>query len=253
MKIALVQARIHWHNPEKNFKSVGQLIEKVESADLIILPETWASGFTMKAHIYHEDSLKALGLMKKWSKEKDAAVAGSLIIKEGEDFYNRLFIVKDGKEVAVYDKKHLFAFAGEDRFYKPGEEKVIFNLDGWVLCPQICYDLRFPAWCRNSEDYDIMFVSANWPNQRIDSWEALLKARAIENQCYVIGVNCVGEDVFKNKFDGYTSAYSYDGEIIDKVIAREDVMNIEINKQAMMVYRERFPFLKDRDDIEIKS
>ena len=145
--------------------------------------------------------------------------------------------------------KQLFSTAD----YKEGNKKLIYNLGDWALCPQICYDLRFPAWCRNSEDYDILVITANWPNQRIDSWEALLKARAVENQCYVLGVNCVGEDAFKNQFDGYTSAYSYDGSLIEKIVGKEGVIHIEIDKQSMMVYRERFPFLKDRDTIEIKS
>ncbi|MBT8229741.1 MAG: nitrilase family protein, partial [Bacteroidia bacterium] len=233
MRIALVQTRIQWHDPKANFNSAKKLIDSIEHADLIILPETWASGFTMKVHVYHEDTIKALELMKEWSVNKNAAVAGSLIFKNGDDYYNRLYIVKEGKILRTYDKKHLFAFAGEDRFYKAGNEKIVFDLDGWAICPQICYDLRFPAWCRNSEDYDLLIVTANWPNQRIDSWEALLKARAVENQAYVIGVNCVGEDIFKNKFYGYTSAYSYDGTLIEKIVGHEGVIMIEIEKQPM--------------------
>ena len=251
---SIIQAQIKWHDPSHNIAHFAQLIAKVNpDTDLIILPEMWSSGFTMKAHLYHDHDLKALDAMKSWSKEKDALIIGSLIVKEQEQYFNRSYIIKDGEVAAQYDKKHLFGYAGENRFFQPGEDKVIYEYKGFRICPMICYDLRFPVWCRNIEDYDILVFSANWPDKRIEAWDSLLKSRSIENQCYVLACNCIGEDVWHNNYTGHSSAYAYDGAQLAFSENEESILTCSLDKEKMLAYREALPFLKDRDQFTLTS
>ena len=247
MKVALIQGKIVWHNPQENFQHFSGLIEPLEDVDLIVLPEMWSSGFTMKAHQHYKDLNDALDLMKSWSESKSATIIGSLIVKEVEEYYNRSYTVSEGKIQYQYDKKHLFGFAGEDRYFNNGNTRGYFDKDEWRICPMICYDLRFPAWCRNSMAYDVLVFSANWPDKRIEAWNTLLKARAIENQCYVIGVNCFGADVWDNVYSGYSSIISYDGTVLDNLTDRPGVVQVVIEKKELMKYREALPFLNDQD------
>ncbi|NNE27518.1 MAG: nitrilase family protein [Saprospiraceae bacterium] len=249
----ILQAQIKWHDPQHNIDHFSELIGGVpDESDLIILPEMWSSGFTMKAHLYHDHDLSALKAMKSWSIEKEALVIGSLIVKEKEQYFNRCFLVKEGSVVAQYDKKHLFGFAGENRFFEPGNQKLIYEYKGFRLCPMICYDLRFPVWCRNVEDYDILIFSANWPDKRIDAWDSLLKSRSIENQSYVLASNCVGEDVWHNHYTGHSAGFGYDGVRLAFLAQQEGLLTVQMNKQEMLAYREALPFLKDRDNFEIR-
>ena len=205
----------------------------------------------MKAHNHHQYTLEALDKMKIWSREKESILIGSLITKVGENYVNRLYVVENGGVIETYDKKHLFAFSGEDRFYIGGDERKVIEINGWRICLNICYDLRFPVWCRNIEDYDILLFTANWPHKRIEAWKALLKARAIENQCYVLGCNCYGEDAWGNTYSGHSGVYSYDGECI---IERHDVsavLSTPLSQGGLLDFREKFPFLKDRDDFDL--
>ena len=253
LKASIVQAKIIWHKPEENIAHFSNMIEPISGADLIILPEMWSSGFTMKAHLYHDHDMKALDAMKSWSQSKKALIIGSLIVKEKDEYFNRSYIVQEGEVAAQYDKKHLFGFAGENRFFEPGNQKLIFEYKGFRICPMICYDLRFPVWCRNIEDYDILVISANWPDKRIDAWDSLLKSRSIENQSYVLASNCVGEDVWNNNYTGHSSAYAYDGQQLAFSSEREGILNVELDKTQMLKYREALPFLKDRDLFEFRS
>jgi len=247
LKVSLVQSKIEWHNPDKNFRSLDSLVYTIEETDLIILPEMWATGFTMKAHNYHSFTAEALEYMKKWAKQKDATIAGSLICKEGEKYYNRLYVIEPNAVEKHYDKKHLFGYAGEDRIYSPGKDQLIFELNGFKIKAQVCYDLRFPVWARNQEDYDVLFYCSNWPDQRLNAWKTLLKARAIENQCFVLGVNCFGKDVWDNTYSGHSAIISYDGTTIEKLKGREDVIQAELSFASLKKFRENLPFLKDRD------
>ena len=253
LHIALVQPELYWHDPKKNFSQIEAMVSTIEDAELIVLPEMWSTGFTMKAEKYQHHSEEGVALMKKWSLAQKAAIIGSLIIHEDGHNYNRLFYVKEGKVDAIYDKRHLFAYAGEDRYYNPGSKRLTIELNSWKIFPNICYDLRFPVWCRNTDDYDILLFSANWPSQRIEAWDTLLKARAIENQCYVLGVNCIGKDVWKNDYVGHSSIISYDGGIIETLHNKSGILRQALEKKSMHDFRENLPFLKDRDSFKFND
>lgn len=251
LHLSLVQGHLVWHKPEKNFLHFSNLISLIDKTDVIILPEMWASGFTMRAHIYHEYADKALQLMKDWSIKHKALIIGSLIVKVDENYRNRSYVVEDGQVAGFYDKRHLFGYAGEDRFFECGDQKFVYDYKGWRICPLICYDLRFPEWCRNQEDYDLLIFSANWPDKRIAAWDNLLKARAIENQCYVAGVNCTGKDIWDNNYVGHSAIISYSGETFQQLKGEEGLLSESINKSDMIAFRNKLPFLKDQDKFKI--
>jgi len=251
LKSSIVQPKITWHQPNENFKHTAELINSINETDLILLPEMWASGFTMKAHEYYKNTDAAIDLMKKWSQEKEACIIGSLITKVKDDYYNRLYVVDEGKVKQTYDKKHLFAFSGEDRFYKAGNQKCIYNYKEWSLCLNVCYDLRFPVWLRNTEDYDVLIFCANWPDKRIEAWDTLLKARSIENQCYVLGANCHGKDIWNNSYAGHSAHYGYDGQQLTYLENQSGVIQFELGKTPLDKFRSDLPFLKDRDAFKI--
>jgi len=247
LQVSIVQPEITWHQVEANFDHISSLISGIDETDVIVLPEMWSSGFTMKAHTYHKQTEQAVQMMMDWSERYNCCVIGSLITKVGEDYYNRLYVVVDQEIKATYDKKHLFAHSGEDRFYKSGKERCIYDYKGWKLSLNVCYDLRFPVWCRNVEDYDIAIYVANWPEQRIKAWDTLLQSRAIENQCYVIGSNCYGKDVWHNNYVGHSAVISYTG---DRMIYSENeasLLSIDLSKENLLQFRQQLPFLKDRD------
>jgi len=251
LKVSIVQANIKWHDPEHNLKHYNDLISSIVDADLIVLPEMWSTGYTMKAHHFHDYQNPAIDQMKSWSLAKNATVAGSLIYKEGERYFNRMYIAQGGKIECSYDKKHLFAYAGEERIFSQGEKSMRFNIKDWKVNPNICYDLRFPVWLRNHDDYDLLLVSANWPTPRITAWSTLLRARAIENQCFVIGANCVGIDAWKNNYSGCSAIIAYDGETRSELKNEEGIVSAELDRQMMLDFRKKLPFLNDKDAFEL--
>lgn len=253
LDIVGVQAKLIWHKPEENQAHIAKLLSKIEGADLIILPEMWASGFTMKAEAYASYTPASLGLMKKWSEQSGAVIAGSLICEEEGAYYNRLYVVDKGRLIGQYDKKHLFAYSGEDRYFTPGQDIISLNIRGWKVRLNICYDLRFPVWCRNHDNCDLYIFTANWPKQRIEAWNILLKARAIENQAYVAGINCVGEDAWHNVYNGHSAIVGYDGQIIANEEGKEALVRTQISKSKLFDFRQNLPFLKDQDSFEIKE
>ena len=252
LKIALVQSTIKWHNPDLNFDHTRELVLGIDETDLILLPEMWASGFTMQVHKNHQYTEKGLTLMHDFARHHSALVGGSLITKVGDKYYNRFYLVSADEVVATYDKKHLFAYAGEDRYFTSGRDQVVIEYNNWKLSLNVCYDLRFPVWTRNTSDYDILIYSANWPDKRIDAWDALLPARAIENQCFVLGTNCFGEDAWHNTYAGHSQAIGPDGKIISKLVGQSGVIQVTLVKKILETYREHLPFLKDRDLFEFK-
>lgn len=247
LKVSLVQAHLQWHDPMANFKHIDLILKDCMDSDLIVLPEMWSSGFTMKAHEYYKQTDEAIDLMKQWSQECQALIVGSLITKVGENYYNRLYAILENEISATYDKKHLFAFSGEDRYYTSGNERKIIEYKSWRICLNICYDLRFPVWCRNDNDYDVLLFTANWPNKRIDAWRSLLKARAIENQSYVIGCNCFGTDAWKNDYSGFSGFYDYSGKKLLELSDKSGVLTEEFSQESLSDFRGNFPFLGDRD------
>ncbi|PWA11377.1 amidohydrolase [Flavobacterium laiguense] len=254
MKIALIQSSLFWENPEKNREKLGKKINAIsESVDLIVLPEMFTSGFTMQpndvAETMHGETLTWL---KHLAKDKNSAITGSLIITENGNFYNRLVFVFPSGEVRFYDKRHLFTLAGEDKVYTGGNKKLIVEYQGWKICPLICYDLRFPVFARNTEDYDVLIYAANWPKIRINAWDTLLKARAIENMSYTIGVNRIGEDNNGHQYNGHTQVVNFLGDYILEPIENKGVFIVQLNKAELLLARKKFNFLNDRDSFVLK-
>ena len=255
LNIALVQTDTAWKNIDQNLKNLSKKINDIsKEVDIIVLPELFATGFTMKGENLAESmNGKSVQWMKEISKEKDCLVIGSLIINENSSIYNRLIVSFPKGEIKYYDKRHLFSFAGEDKVFAQGETRLVFDYKGFKICPLICYDLRFPVWARNTEEIDILIYVANWPVARIQSWDILLKARAIENLCYSIGVNRVGVDNNNLVYNGHSAAYDALGNVlIDFEEGKEGIKTISLEKEYVLKTRNKFGFLEDRDTFEIK-
>lgn len=249
MKIALIQIQLFWENPAENRKLFEQKIISIqENVDLIILPEMFTSGFTMNPEIVAESMTgETIQLLKTLAKAKNCAITGSLVILENNNFYNRMVFVFPNGNIEFYDKKHLFSLAGENKVYKSGNQKKIIEFRDFKICLQICYDLRFPTFARNKEDYDILIYVANWPKTRINAWDILLKARAIENMCYTIGVNRVGADNNNLEYIGHSQVLDFFGNSVIEPKESEGIFISNLNKSCMIETRKKLGFLKDRD------
>lgn len=254
LKVALVQSNLAWENPEQNRKNFTAILSKIsEPVDLIILPEMFTSGFTMNASSIAETMTgETISWMKAISKEKDAAITGSLIIKEDNRYFNRLIFVYPNGDINHYDKRHTFTLAGEHKVFKAGQQNVIIDYKGWKIKPLICYDLRFPVWARNVEDYDLIFYVANWPKVRVNAWDALLQARAIENMSYCIGINRVGLDANNHEYSGHSAAYDVLGKRMDSIPNDKEAIDIvTLNKTHIETYRNKLGFLNDKDNFNL--
>lgn len=254
LRVALIQEELAWHAPEANRTRFAGLITPLEGkADLIVLPEMFTTGFTMEPSALAETMEGATAdWMRRMARETGADLAGSVVIREGERFYNRLLWVRPGGEVLHYDKRHLFRMAGEEKVYSPGTSPLTVELEGWRLRPFICYDLRFPAWTRSRGlDYDAAVFTANWPARRSEHWRTLLRARAVENQCYVIGVNRVGTDGNGVTYSGDSAVIDYAGNILFEKSGSPCVHIAEFSLEGLREYREAFPAWKDADDFRL--
>lgn len=255
LSIALLQSDLVWENPEKNLDNFTNKIESIsDTVDIIVLPEMFTTGFSMNAIPLAEkmDGNTVLW-MQKIASEKNSAVIGSIIIKENEAYYNRLLFVFQSGEIEHYDKKHTFTLAKEHETYTSGTEKLIVNYKGWKICPLICYDLRFPVWARNTENYDLLLYTASWPKKRINAWDALLKARAIENMSYTIGVNRIGLDGNDYEYVGHSAIYDCLGNCLTKEYNEEEsIISLQVKKDEQDRVRESLGFLKDRDIFTIQ-
>jgi len=252
MKIVLLQTDIQWQEPQKNRDRAKELINNSPQADLYILPEMFTTGFCMtpKGVAEKADTI-TLAWMQALAKEKNAAIAGSVATEENGKYYNRFYFVKPDGNCTTYDKRHLFTFAGEHNQYSAGEERIIVDHAGFRILLQICYDLRFPVFSRNRGDYDMIIYVANWPTVRLEAWNALLKARAIENVCYVAAVNRTGDD-YGNKYTGGTYLIDFMGKtIIAAEEGKEEAIAGETNMEALMDFRKKFPALQDADMFKI--
>jgi len=256
LKIALIQTKIVWQDAEKNrtffLEKINQITERI---DLIVLPEMFTTGFSMQPQKIAEYMIgNTVKWMQKIASEKNAAISGSLIISENNKFYNRFIFVHPSGKIEFYNKRHLFSLAGEHTVYTSGNEKIIIDVKGWKICPQICYDLRFPVYARNVEAYDLLLYVANWPKPRISAWDTLLKARAIENLCYTIGVNRVGVDANKLEYSGHSAAYDCLGaQIAETKNNNEDIVIVTLDKNQISEVRNSLNFLNDRDAFELKK
>ena len=233
MKIALFQTKLAWENPEINRTFIEEyFLNEDESFDLFVLPEMFTSGFTMNPSVVAETMEgETMTWLKELAKRKNCAITGSLVIKEDNNYYNRMVFVFPSGEVQFYNKRHLFTLAGEEKVYTKGTEKVIVNYNNWNICLQICYDLRFPVFARNVEDYDLLIYVANWPKPRVNAWDILLKARAVENMSYVIGVNRIGNDNNHLDYVGHSQAIDFSGNYLIEPQEKEGVFIVEIDKE----------------------
>lgn len=253
MKIALVQSPLVWENAAANRNYFEEKINATASnADLIVLPEMFATGFTMNPNPVAETMQgETVSWMVALAKANNCAITGSLVITEQGNFYNRLLFVFPSGEIQTYDKRHLFSLAGEDKVYTSGEEKTIIEYKGFKICTLICYDLRFPVFSRNVEEYDVLIYVANWPKPRVIAWDSLLKARAIENMCYAIGVNRIGQDNNNLEYNGHSQAIDFLGNYVLEPQEKEAVFVVEIDKQAMLETRAKLNFLNDKDAFKL--
>ncbi len=254
MKISLIQTSLAWEDAKANRANFETLINSIQvPTDLIVLPEMFSTGFTMDPAAVAETME---GETTQWMKDmvaaKGCAITGSVVIEENGMYFNRmLFVLPDG-EIKTYDKRHLFSLAGEDKAYTAGIDRLVIEYRGWKICPLVCYDLRFPVFSRNTEEFDLLLYVANWPAPRVLAWDTLLRARAIENVCYVAGVNRVGQDTNGHSYLGHSQLFDELGNTIVQPTETEGVFTVELDKESMLETRKKFPFLNDRDTFSLR-
>lgn len=257
LTVTLLQCDLAWEDIDANLSMFDGRIDGIEEAtDLIVLPEMFSTGFSMHAaHLAESMDGKAMRWLRAKAARKKTVITGSLMIADGDRFYNRLVWAGPDGALAVYDKKHLFAFAGEDQVYTAGQTRVLMELNGWRIRPFICYDLRFPVWTRNMGlVYDLALFVANWPARRATHWRALLKARAIENQAHVVGLNRVGTDGNGLDYDGHSAVVAPSGVVQFEAGKDATVQSITLKQDALAANRDQFPFWRDADtDMVIKE
>ena len=253
LKVTIIQSDLVWENIEANLNNFTEKIQLIkENTDLIILPEMFATGFSMNPSKFSSDQEKVIQKMKEFSVLKNAVVTGTVITEKNGQFFNTLIWMTPDGTYKTYNKRHLFSFAGEDKFYSQGKDHLLVSLKGWNIMPLICYDLRFPVWSRNTNNYDLLIYVANWPERRNDVWTTLLKARAIENQSYVIGVNRVGTDGNAIYHSGDSGVYDAKGNKISKTkVHEENIETLLLDKDKLNAFREKFPVGKDADNFRI--
>ncbi|HEY8929132.1 MAG TPA: amidohydrolase [Mucilaginibacter sp.] len=254
LKITVFQGYLYWENIDRNLQNIALKLSAIrEKTNLIILPEMFNTGFTMSAETLAEPmDGKTMKWMQGIAKQYDCVITGSIIIKEENKFYNRLIWMRPEGTYEHYDKRHLFALGKEHETYTPGTKRLVVELNGWKICPMICYDLRFPVWLRNVKaEYDLLLIVANWPERRIAHWRALITARAIENQSYVIGVNRVGHDGNEIYHSGDSTCIDPNGNTVYYKRDEEDMYTFTIIGDEVTKTRRALPFLKDQDDFNI--
>lgn len=253
LKLALVQLDIVNGNPSKSRERAGCLLENLSpDTDLILLPEMFTTGFTQKPQNVAESMQgETLAWMQTMAQAKNAVVGGSLVVAHGDGYFNRFVAAYPSGEIQWYDKRHLFRMGEEHKTYKPGMEKKVIDIKGWRCALFVCYDLRFPVWARATNDYDLALYVANWPQPRIEVWNTLLKARAIENQCYVAGVNRVGQDGL-GRYNGSSQIVDFKGNIIVAAMdEREGIIEASLSMEPLKAFRKDFPVWMDADDFNI--
>jgi predicted amidohydrolase len=254
LRVSIVQYDIVWGEVKQNLLRLDKILSSAKGkTDLLILPEMFTSGFMMKqkAEIAPQ-AYTSIEWMKEQSIKLGAAIIGSIIVEENGNYYNRVYCFYEGDKIAQYDKRHLFRMGNEHEHFAAGNQRCVFNLKGWRICPMICYDLRFPVWSRNKNEYDLLLYMANWPKPRREVWNVLLKARAIENQAYAVGVNRVGEDGMNLSYTGDSAIIDAKGKLLlEAEIAKEQLLTFELIKKDLDQFREKFPVHFDSDDFKI--
>jgi predicted amidohydrolase len=249
--ISLVQYDIVWENPEANLGKLNLLLKSIGNSDLIVLPEMFISGFSMNpGKLFEEMDGPTIHWMKQNAASKNAVITGSLIIKENNKIYNRCLWVSPDGNIKTYDKRHLYTMGDEHNHYTAGNEKLVVEYLGWKICPLICYDLRFPVWSRNQENYDLLIYMANWPAARHHVWKNLLTGRAIENQSYCTGVNRTGNDGMGLQYHGDSTMVDPKG-YATYLGDKEQTKTFQISYSELHTFRKKFPLLNDRDSFYV--
>ncbi|MFO7880879.1 MAG: amidohydrolase [Bacteroidota bacterium] len=252
LKLGLLQTDLAWENPQANIEKLADSMDTLSGADLIICPEMFTTGFSMQpekhAETHQGDSYKQIADM---ASKVDAAIVFSMMVKESGKYFNRLYFVFPDGSSAMYDKKHLFTMGEEHLHYSAGNKRLYVDYRGWRIMPLVCYDLRFPVWSRNASNYDLLLYNANWPGVRADVWKTLLKARAIENQAWVAGVNRIGVDGRNLHYTGDSRVLDAKGRLLLDMKDEEKAEIFTIAKQPLMDFREKFPVLNDMDKFRL--
>lgn len=258
LTISLIQTNLHWEDPGANLKMLEEKIGTISvPTEIVILPEMFNTGFSMNPQKLAETmDGETVNWMKQIARKKKIILTGSLIIKEEGKFFNRLVWMQPDGRFGYYDKRHLFGYAGEDNEFTAGKKRLIASVKGWKINLLICYDLRFPVWAKqqiqeDGPEYDLLIYVANWPERRINAWKTLLQARAIENQCYVAGINRVGNDGNNIHHNGNSMVIDAMGEVLYQKEESEDIFTITLQKEKLIETRTRFPFWKDGDSFTI--
>ncbi len=249
MKIIGLNQDIHWKDKIENFRNIENALQNREG-DLFLLPEMFPTGFCMEPEEIADRNQESLNWMKSFAENKNAAVCGSVSVHENQKFYNRMYLVEPSGNYTHYDKRHLFSYSGENNVYTAGKERIVTQYKGVRILLQICYDLRFPVFSRNNGDYDLILYVANWPEKRVGAWQHLLKARAIENQAYVFGLNRIGTDGNGLFYKESSHCFFADGSQVSQ--KEYDIISAEIDLEKLIDFRKHFRFLDDRDVFEIK-
>ena len=266
LSVTIIQTNLHWEDKAANLKMLEEKINSIkEKTEMVVLPEMFTTGFSMKPKLLAETMEgETVQWMKKVAANKKIILTGSVIIEEAGNYFNRLIWMLPNGQYGVYDKRHRFAYAGEDDHYTAGTKRVIASVKGWKINLLVCYDLRFPVWARQTPprhemekglggevEYDLLIYVANWPEKRIHAWKTLLQARAIENQCYVVGVNRVGNDGNNIHYSGESMIVDPMGEVLYTKKEEEDIFTMALDKIYLENVREKLPFLKDADEFQI--
>ena len=248
MKVTILQRDIVWADPAENVRRADEAIDCNPGSDLYVLPEMFSTGFcTQPEGIAEPVENQTVSWMKAKASLTGAAIAGSIAVHEDGKYYNRFHFVTPDGNITTYDKKHLFTFGGEHKKFTAGSERVIVTYKGFRILLEICYDLRFPVWSRNKGDYDMIIYVASWPTPRVEAWKALLTARAIENQCYVAGVNRVGKDPFNEYCGGSRMIDPYGVIMAECADGQEMEVTADVNMEVLEAFRAKFPVLDDAD------
>jgi predicted amidohydrolase len=259
LTITGIQSNLHWEDKKANLEMFEEKISSInQPTEIVVLPEMFSTGFSMNPELLAETmDGETVKWMKKISAEKKIILTGSAIIEEDKKYFNRLIWMLPNGQFGYYDKRHLFAYGDEDQHYNEGTKRLIASVTGWKINLLVCYDLRFPVWSRQQNDsspeYDVLIYVANWPERRITAWKTLLQARAIENQCYVVGVNRLGEDGIKIHYSGESMVVDPLGEILYYKKGEEDIFTTIFNKTHLEKVREKFPFWKSADSFKIMN
>jgi predicted amidohydrolase len=262
LRVTLIQSDIYWEEIDSNLSAFEEKIWQIgQTTDVIELPEMFTTGFTMNASKLAEHmNMRTFKWMRQMADQTGALILGSFIATVHDRFFNRLLWMEPGGNYKTYDKRHLFRMAAEHKTFSSGESMLVASWKGWRICPLICYDLRFPVWSRNTYDvtskrlnYDLLLYVANWPTARVEAWSSLLKARAIENLSYVVGVNRIGVDGNAVEYNGSSAIVGPKGEVIFSSEGMEAIKTLELNANSLQAFRDKFPAYVDADEFSIEN